>query len=175
MSAAVRALQGYQDPFRTMLWWSAAFHVALVVLVMIASRLGAEPSRLPQGIAWVVPGVPGPTQGMGGAPAPSSPELEDPEPEDAPRVVRPTQEQRDQMPLPDAPTTRRTRPKSSHQPPKDRARCAHYQHKSLQPTRASPSDRILGKRDITTVILPDAELKTFSLRTSSCSSHTSPQ
>ena len=110
MSAAVRALQGYQDPFRTMLWWSAAFHVALVVLVMIASRLGAEPSRLPQGIAWVVPGVPGPTQGMGGAPAPSSPELEDPEPEDTPQVVRPTQEQRDQMPLPDARTTTKKPP-----------------------------------------------------------------
>lgn len=113
MSVAVRALRRDQDPFRTMLWWSAAFHVALVALVLIASRLDPAPSLLPQGIAWVVPGVPGPTQGMGGSPAPSSPELEDPEPEepeDAPRVVRPTKEQRDQMPMPDAPTTTRKPP-----------------------------------------------------------------
>ena len=94
-----------------MIWWSAAFHVALVALFMIASRLGAEPSALPQGIAWVVPGVPGPTQGMAGSPAPSTPEPDDlDEPEDASRVVRPTEEQRDQMPLPDARTTTRKPP-----------------------------------------------------------------
>ena len=141
MSVAVRALRGVEDPFRTMIWWSAAFHVALVVLVMIASRLGAEPSRLPQGIAWVVPGVPGPTQGMGGAPAPSSPELEDPEPEDAPRVVRPTSEQRDQMPMPDAPTTRR-RPQpekpDSGLAGRDSARADSAQLKSTGPPNSTP-------------------------------------
>jgi len=104
------ALTGREDPFQRMLWWSMVFHVALLALAVISTRLGHEPTTLQPGIAWVVPGVPGPTQGMGGAPAPSTPEPPpepEEEPEEAPRVVRPTAEQREQMPMPDAPTTTR--------------------------------------------------------------------
>ena len=127
-----------------MLWWSAAFHVALLAMFAITSRLAPKPSALPQGIAWVVPGVPGPTQGMGGAPAPTpEPEPEEPEeePEQAPRVVRPTREQREQMPMPDAPTTTRKPP-----PPKpdsgltgrDSASADSAQLKSTGPASQTP-------------------------------------
>jgi protein TonB len=127
-----------------MLWWSAAFHVALLATFVMASRLGPKPTILPQGIAWVVPGVPGPTQGMGGGPAPTSPEPEPPKEEESekpPRVVRPTKEQREQMPMPDAKTTTRkpTPPKpDSGLTGRDSASAASAQLKQTGPANQTP-------------------------------------
>ncbi len=113
---ATAAIRNARDPFGSMLWWSGAMHMGLFALLLIASRFSPEPSPLPQAVAWVVPGVPGPSQGMGGRPSPAKPveEVAPPEPpkEDAPRVVRPTKEDREQLPMPDAKTRRsKARPK----------------------------------------------------------------
>jgi len=139
---AVGSLTGPYDPFRTMLWWSAALHIAVFVFIGIASRFGTRPSPLPQAVAWVVPGVPGPTQGMGGSPEPSTPTPPpEPEPEDAPQVVRPTKEEREQIPLPDAPT-RRTPPQpekpSSGLTGRDAASADSAQLKSTGSPRSTP-------------------------------------
>ena len=109
--SAIGAMRNERDPFAAMLWWSLALHVVLTVLLWVGTRLSREPSPLPQPVAWVVPGVPGPTQGMGGGPtaAAEAPEPEPPE-EKAPRVVRPTKEDREQVPMPDA-KERRRKPK----------------------------------------------------------------
>jgi protein TonB len=73
-------------------------------------------------VAWIVPAPPGPGQGFGGGGTPAPPEKkaepeEPPEPEPKkrePRVVRPTKEERDQLPMPDAP--KRRRPKKDAKP-----------------------------------------------------------
>ena len=109
---AISAIRNARDPFGSMLWWSGAMHMGLFALLLIASRFSPEPSPLSQAVAWVVPGVPGPTQGMGGGPSPRE-ELAAPEPpKKEARVVRPTKEDREQLPMPDAKTRRRkARPK----------------------------------------------------------------
>jgi len=144
LKTTARVLTREQDPFRQMLWWSAAFHVVVLAAFAITARLGPKPSVLPQGIAWVVPGVPGPTQGMGGSPAPAPPQPE-PEPEEEPkqepRVVRPTREQREEMPMPDAPTTTRKRPEpkpDSGLKGRDSASAASAQLKSTGPPSQTP-------------------------------------
>ncbi len=105
------------DPFRTMLMWSGALHVAFFVGFVVAAKASqTEPVLLQPGVAWIVPGSPGPGSGGGGGspsppePPPPEPRPEPPEPEKKePRVVRPTKEDREQLPLPDAKPKRRRR------------------------------------------------------------------
>ena len=108
---AIAAIRNARDPFGSMLWWSGAVHMGLFALLLLASRFSPQPSPLPQAV-WVVPGVPGPSQELGGGPSPGE-ELAAPEPpKKEARVVRPTKEDREQLPMPDAKTRRRkARPK----------------------------------------------------------------
>ncbi len=110
------ALAPEQDPFKNMLLWSVVAHVALFTSMFLGARFTGSPAPVtPPGIAWIVPAPPGPGQGFGGGGAPPSPakktepeEPEEPEPKKSePRVVRPTKEDRDQLPMPDAPKSRR--------------------------------------------------------------------
>ncbi len=109
------ALTPENDPFRAMLVWSGALHVALFIGFVVAAKASQNgPVLLQPEAAWIVPGSPGPGSGGGGsfsAPEPPTPEPppEPPEPEKKePRVVRPTKEDRDQLPMPDAkPKSRR--------------------------------------------------------------------
>lgn len=95
---------GDYDPFRKMLVWSGLMHLVLFVLIATASRLGAQKSVLPvPTVAWVVGGPSGPTAGSGAAPAPTpTPPKPTPAEQKESRVVRPTKEERDQLPMPDA-------------------------------------------------------------------------
>lgn len=105
-----------QDPFKSMLLWSGVAHVALFSSMVLSTQFtGSSAPLTPPGVAWIVPAPPGPGQGFGGGGAPPAPakKVEPKEPEEAepkksePRVVRPTKESRDQLPLPDAPKRRR--------------------------------------------------------------------
>ena len=120
MSAAIAR---DEDPFRSMLAWSAVLHLVVFGGIVIAGRLAPRPSLLPQpeNVAFVIPGVPGPvTGGVGGSPSPPpppQPKPPEPEPEpepekkEEPRVVRPTKEHREQLPMPDAkPAKRKPKP-----------------------------------------------------------------
>jgi len=112
---AIGAIMNARDPFGSMLWWSGGMHIGVFTLLLIASRLSPDPSPFPEAIAFVQIGFPGPSQGMGGGPSPGEPAEAPPEPpkkEDAPRVVRPTKEDREQLPMPDAkPKPSKVRPK----------------------------------------------------------------
>ena len=88
-------------------------HIGLFALLLILSRLSPQPSSLLEAVAFVQIGSPGPSQGMGAAPSPGE-DVAAPEPpkEKEPRVVRPTKEDREQLPMPDAkPKRRNTKPK----------------------------------------------------------------
>jgi TonB family protein len=101
-----------QDPFKAMLVWSIVGHIALFSSLALAGHLTRPTAVLPTpDVAWIVPGSPGPGTGFGGggSPAPKKPEPppEPPEPKKSePRVVRPSKEERDQLPMPDAPERR---------------------------------------------------------------------
>lgn len=106
------------DPFKTMLMWSGALHLVLFVGFVVAAKASQTvPVQLQPGVAWIVPGSPGPgSGGGGGSPSPPEPPKPEPEPEPPPepkkrepRVVRPTKEDREQLPLPDAKSKRRRR------------------------------------------------------------------
>lgn len=100
-----------QDPFQKMLAWSGAVHGLLFTSFALASFLGPSGSALPAPNVgmFINLGESGPIQsaGGGGSPTPPAPEPEpEPEPEPPkpePKVVRPTVEQREELPLPDAP------------------------------------------------------------------------
>ena len=111
--SAVGAIRNGRDPFGSMLWWSGVLHIGLFALLLIASRLSPQPSPFPEAIAFVQIGSPGPSQGMGGSPSPGEEVVaSEPPKEEAPRVVRPTKEDREQLPMPDAkPPRRKPRPK----------------------------------------------------------------
>lgn len=107
-----------QEPFRPMLVWSLVLHGLVVVTVMLAAGLHSSPRVLPTPdgeFLQVNLGQSGPlTDGGGGAaptppkPAPPPPEPEPPKPkEPAPKVVRPTKEARNEIPMPDARTTKK--------------------------------------------------------------------
>lgn len=112
------ATLGERDPFRTMLLWSLVLHALLFSAIGLAARY--QPGRvlpMPENVAFVIPGVPGPTRGIGGgspAPPPEPKPEPEPEPKKEPSVVRPTKEQRDQLPMPDA----KPAPKKRQQEPK---------------------------------------------------------
>lgn len=105
------------DPFRSMLVWSGVLHATLFATFFVAGQLGGSepPFELVADTIWLA-GDPGQMPGLGSGGAPSPPPKaaeppEPPEPEETakpePRVVRPTKEDRDQLPLPDAKETRR--------------------------------------------------------------------
>lgn len=98
-----RERAGTDDSFRKMLLWSGVGHLVLFVLIATASKLGAQKPGLPVPDAvWVVGGPAAPGEGAGAAPS-TKPPAPKPKPEERePRVVRPTKEERDQLPLPDA-------------------------------------------------------------------------
>ena len=94
-----------QDPFQKMLAWSGAVHGLLFTSLALASYLGASGPLLPAPNVgmFINLGESGPIQGAGGgSPTPPAPEPE-PEPKNEPKVVRPTVEQREELPMPDAP------------------------------------------------------------------------
>jgi TonB family protein len=100
-----------QDRFRQMLVWSLALHVLFFSAVALAAALKPRRSVLPQPVATFMNinlGQSGPISGAGGgaAQAPPKPTPEPPPPEEPqekePTVVRPTKEERDEIPLPDA-------------------------------------------------------------------------
>jgi len=97
------------DPFQKMLAWSGAVHGLLLTSFALASFLRPSGSALPAPNVgmFINLGESGPIQsaGGGGSPTPPAPEPE-PEPEppkNEPKVVRPTVEQREELPMPDAP------------------------------------------------------------------------
>jgi len=98
------------DPFQKMLAWSSVVHGLLFVAFALASYIGASGTALPEPNVgmFINLGESGPLQGPGGgSPTPPAPEPE-PEPEaeppkSEPKVVRPTVEQREEIPMPDAP------------------------------------------------------------------------
>ena len=104
------------DPFQKMLAWSGAVHVLLFTSLALASYLGVAGGVLPAPNVgmFVNLGESGAIQGPGGG-SPTPPALEpEPEPEPEPpkrepKVVRPTVEQREELPLPDAPEKKKPR------------------------------------------------------------------
>jgi TonB family protein len=108
------ATRSDHDPFQKMLGWSGAVHALLFTSVALASYLSSSGSTLPPpNVGMVINlGESGPIQSSGGgSPAPPAPTVE-PEPEPTktePKVVRPTVEQREQLPLPEAPVAKKPR------------------------------------------------------------------
>jgi len=98
--------QSHQDPFQKMLAWSGAVHGLLFTSFALASYLGASGPALPAPHVgmFINLGESGPIQGAGGgSPTPPAPEPEPEPPKNEPKVVRPTVEQREELPMPDAP------------------------------------------------------------------------
>jgi len=98
--------QSHPDPFQKMLAWSGAVHGLLFTSFMLASYLGPSGSALPAPNVgmFINLGDSGPIQsaGGGGSPTPPAPEPEPEPPKSEPKVVRPTVEQREELPMPDA-------------------------------------------------------------------------
>lgn len=112
------------DPFKKMLGYSFAVHVIVLALAGVAASFQPRAGVLPVPVGEfmnVSLGQSGPTPGLGGSPTappqpqpeptpePEPPEPEPPKPE--PKVVRPTVEQRDEVPMPDAKVSRDRNPK----------------------------------------------------------------
>lgn len=106
-----------QDPFQKMLGWSGAVHVLLLTTFALASYLAPAGNAMPPPNVgmFINLGESGPIQSSGGgSPAPPAPKEPEPEPEPEPpkpepEVVRPTVEQRDELPMPDAPVAKKPR------------------------------------------------------------------
>lgn len=106
-----------QDPFRQMLVWSFVLHLLLVAAIVLGASLRAQPRIFPAPDAnFINLAQSGPltsTGGGGGAATPPKPTPPPPEPPPPkpkapePKVVRPTKEARDQIPMPDARTTKK--------------------------------------------------------------------
>ena len=114
-----------QDNFQRNLVWSAGVHLALLGGAALAVDLDRAPDLAPPSAAFIELGMsgPNPTPNLGSPaapdpvplpepepPAPEPPESEPPAPEppdSRPEVVRPTVENRDRMPVPDARERRR--------------------------------------------------------------------
>jgi periplasmic protein TonB len=107
----MRAAREQQDRFQQMLVWSLALHVVFFSAVALAATLRPRENVLPPPVATFMNislGQSGPVSGAGGGaartppkPAPELPPPPEPE-EKPPTVVRPTEEVRDEIPLPDA-------------------------------------------------------------------------
>jgi TonB family protein len=96
----------HHDPFRKMLAWSSVMHGLLFAVIALASYLSPAARILPEPVGEFINislGQSGPVPGMGGSPKPVPVEPEpEPEPKKAPTVVRPTKEQREELPSPEA-------------------------------------------------------------------------
>lgn len=110
----MRVARAEQDRFRQMLVWSLALHLLFVSAVTLAAALTPRTSSLPQpdmDFINVPMGQSGPLSESGGGATqpPPKPTPEPPPPEEkAPSVVRPTEEVRDEVPLPDARVQKKT-------------------------------------------------------------------
>lgn len=95
------------DPFQKMLAWSGAVHGLVFTSFALASYLGPSGAVLPAPHVgmFINLGESGPIRsaGGGGSPTPPAPEPEPEPPKNEPEVVRPTVEQREELPMPDAP------------------------------------------------------------------------
>ena len=102
-----------QDPFQEMLAWSGAVHGLLFASLALASYLGASGPVLPAPNVgmFINLGESGPIHGAGGggSPTPPAPEPEPEPPKNEPKVVRPTVEQREELPAPDASVRKKPR------------------------------------------------------------------
>jgi len=109
----MRTAPSLQDPFQKMLAWSGAVHGLLFTSFALASYLGPSGAALPAPSVgmFINLGESGPIRsaGGGGSPPPPAPEPEPEPPKSEPKVVRPTVEQREELPMPDAPE--RTKPR----------------------------------------------------------------
>ena len=105
--------RSHHDPFQKMLAWSGAVHGLLFTLFALASYLGATGPTLPAPNVgmFINLGESGPIQGAGGggSPTPPEPEPEPEPPKNEPKVVRPTVEQREELPAPDASVRKKPR------------------------------------------------------------------
>jgi len=107
--------RSHQDPFQKMLAWSGAVHGLLFTSFALAGHFGASGPVLPVPNVgmFINLGESGPIEsaGGGGNPTPPTPAPE-PEPEpppNEPKVVRPTVEQREELPAPDASVKKKPR------------------------------------------------------------------
>jgi len=110
-----------RDPFQKMLVWSSVVHGLVFTSLALASMLAPRASLLPPPDAqmFVNLGASGPREASGGgAPTPTppkpkppepEPEPEPPKPEPKPEVVRPSKEDRKEIPRPDAPVAKKPR------------------------------------------------------------------
>ena len=101
-----------QDPFQKMLACSGAFHGLLFTSLALASYLGASGPALPAPNVgmFINLGESGPIQGAGGgSPTPPTAVPEPEPPKNEPMVVRPTVEQREELPAPDASVEKKPR------------------------------------------------------------------
>jgi protein TonB len=110
----VRAASLQNDPFKKMLLWSLVIHSLLFTTIALGGWLVPDGNVLPPPGAdmFISLGDSGPGAGGGsGAPPKPEPEAEPPPepPRSEPKVVRPTVEQRDEIPAPDAPEKRSRR------------------------------------------------------------------
>jgi TonB family protein len=105
------------DPFRQMLVWSLVLHGLAFTAVTLAAGLRTSKQNLPAPIGMFVNlGQSGPAVGSGGGgappPKPESKPVEPPK-EKEPTVVRPTKEDRDELPMPDAPVRKKPEEKKA--------------------------------------------------------------
>ena len=105
--------RSHHDPFQKMLAWSGAVHGLLFTSFALAAYLGASGPALPAPNVgmFINLGESGPIQsaGGGGSPTPPAPEPEPEPPKNEPKVVRPTVEQREELPAPDASVRKKPR------------------------------------------------------------------
>lgn len=152
-----------------MLVWSTVLHVGLFFGIVLATRWTRPPSYLPPpSVAWVVPGVPGPAPGTAGGGAPpklKEPERPEPKKKES-RVVRPTKEKRQRLPMPDAKLARRPsrpKPKESGLVGKDAARAPSAKLKS-EARAAGPPGLGLGGAGGTSPFDQDFEYDYYGLQ-----------
>ncbi len=98
-----------RDSFTQMLLWSAVVHVLCFTSLALGSYLSPNGGLLaaPDAQVYISIGASGPLEGSGGGGAPTPPEPEPEPPKN--EVVRPSKVVREEIPRPDAPTTKKPR------------------------------------------------------------------
>ena len=111
----MRTARRDSDPFRQMLVWSIVLHGLAFTAVTLAAGLRTSKQNVPAPVGMFVNlGQSGPALGSGGGGAPQpqpKPEPVEPPKEKEPTVVRPTKEDRDELPMPDAPVKKKPQEK----------------------------------------------------------------
>jgi TonB family protein len=109
------AVRRERDPFRQMLVWSIVLHGLAFTAVTLAAGLRTSRHELPAPVGEFMNinlGQSGPLQGSGGGGAPPpKPSPVEPPKEKEPTVVRPTKEDREELPMPDAPVGKKPQEK----------------------------------------------------------------